>query len=194
MKTIIGLLLVLLIGFTSCDGRQSQNQALSKSIEEFKKSASIEVDVYIPETYFERVIDTTLSNGFKVKIKTYTDTDNNVLFTKIKDTINYQTFYRNYKFDISITKNNKLIYNESFNKQKVNNNFNYKKDLKSGSDLYNFDKLSVLKFIEINQNPSLKNKVQIDILYAIPDSDRHAYHALIIDENGKSNIVQLDSK
>jgi hypothetical protein len=194
MKQLLGLLLIFFIAFVSCDNRKSQRQALSESIEEFNKNASIQVDVYIPETYFERVVDTTLNNGFRVTIKTYTDTKNNVLFTKIKDTINYQTFYRNFKFEISVLNNNELIYYECFNKKKANNYFKIKNGLNSRSNSHNFEKLSVLKSIDINHNPSHKNKVQIDVLYTIPDSNKSVAHAIIIDEYGKYNIVQLDIK
>ena len=117
---------------------------------------------------------------------------NSVLFTKIKDTINYQTNYRNYKFDISVTKDNKLIYSESFDKRKIDDVFNYKSNLASGSTLYNFDKLAVLKSIEVNDDPSYTNMVLIDILYAIPESDRFAQHTLFINEIGKSNVLQVN--
>ncbi len=194
MRTIFGLLLILIIGFTSCDGRKTQNQALSESIEEFKKSASLEVNVYVPETYLELEVDTLLSNGYLVKIKTYSDMSDSVLFTKIKDTTNYQTHYRNFKFNISVSKDDKLIYNESFDKKKVNKAFNYKANLVSGSKLYNFDKLSVLKSIQVNDDPSYTNMVLIDIIYAIPETDRYASHTLFIDEKGKSNSVQVELK
>lgn len=194
MRNIIGVLLILVIGLTSCEGRKSQSQALSESIDEFKKSASLEVDVYVPETYLEHRVDTTLSNGYKVIIKTYSDEENNVLFSKIKDTINYQTFYRNYKFDISITKNGQLIYNESFDKPRVNKDFNYNFNKYSCSNLRDFDKLSVLKSIQVNDDLSLKNVVGIDIIYAIPESDKYGYHTLFIDEKGKSNIIQNELK
>jgi len=194
MRTIFGLFLILIIGFTSCDGRISQNHALLESIEEFKKNVSFETNVYIPETYLELEVDTLFSNGYRVKIKTYSDMYNSVLFTKIKDTINYQTHYRNYKFDISVTKDDKLIYNASFDKKKVNKTFNYGANLVTGSNLYGFDKLAVLKSIQVNDDPSYTNVVLIDILYAIPETDRYASHTLFINKKGKSKIVQVDVK
>ena len=194
MRNILVVLLVLLLGFTSCEGRKSQNQALSESINEFKKSASLEVDIYVPETFLEHEVDTTLSNGYHVKIKTYTDEENNVLFSKIKDTINYQTYYRNYKFDISVLKEGELIYHESFDKQRVNKDFKYNSNFYSDSLLHNFDKLAVLKSIQFNDDSSIKNSVGIDIIYGIPESDRYASYTLFIDNNGKSNIVQIEVK
>ena len=63
MKNLFALLLILIIGLTSCEGRKTQNQALAESINEFKKNTSLEVKNYIPEQYLERSIDTTLSNN-----------------------------------------------------------------------------------------------------------------------------------
>lgn len=194
MKKVLGLLLLFAIGFTSCEGRKTSRQALSESIEEFKKNINFETSVYIPKTYLEHEVDTLMSNGYRVKIKTYSDMASSVLFTKIKDTINYQTYYRNFKFDISVTKDNKLIYSERFDKQKVNKIFNYNANLVSGSPLYNFDKLAVLKSIQVNDDPSYKNRVLIDILYAIPETDRFASHTLSINENGEWNSEQVEIK
>ncbi len=40
----------------------------------------------------------------------------------------------------------------------------------------------------------MKNSVGIDIIYGIPESDRYASYTLFIDDNGKSNIVQIEVK
>lgn len=192
MKKGLIVLLLLIIGFTSCEGRRTPKQALSESIEEFRNTATVEVDVFIPDTYDEREVDTTLSNGYRIKIKTFVDKEHNVLFSKIKDTINYQTYYRNYKFTIDVFKNNKLIYSEEFNKPRVNKDFNYNNEDITASKLYNFDKLAVLKSIQVKDHPLPKNKVGIDVLYAIPESDRYALHTIWIDEKGKSNITQVE--
>ncbi|MGJ8550057.1 hypothetical protein [Winogradskyella wichelsiae] len=194
MKHLLGLFIITVIGFTSCEGKKSQQQALSESIEEFKKTVNFETHVYIPDTYLEREVDTLISNGYRVKIKTFADMSNSVLFSKIKDTINYQTHYRNFKFDITIFKNDKLIYQENFNKEKVNKAFNYNPNLASGSDLYNFDKLAILKSIQVNDDPTYSNMVAINILYAIPESNRSASHTLFVNSKGKSNIVQIEVK
>ena len=194
MKNYLIFLIIIVIGFTSCENRKSKSQALSESVKEFKKTVNLETNVFIPDTYFEHEVDTLISNGYRVKIKTYTDMSNSVLFSKIKDTINYQTYYRNFKFDITVSKNEKVIYQENFNKEKVNKAFNYNPNLVEGSDLYNFDKLAILKSIQVNDDPTYQNMVVIDILYAIPESDKSASHTLFINSKGKSNIVQIEVK
>jgi len=191
MRNLLGLLLIFVIGLMSCEGRKTQKQALSEGIEVFKKEASLEVALYQPETYAEREVDTLLSNGYRIKIKTSTDMENNVLFTKIKDTVNYQTYYRNYKFKISVEKEGKVIYNESFNKARANKALNYSANYAPGSLLYDFDRLAVLKSIQIDDDLSIKNGIAIDIMYAIPETNKYASHRLFIDEKGTSNIINL---
>lgn len=192
MKHFLGLLFIITNAFTSCEGRKTSHQALAESIEEFKKTASLEVDVFIPESYSEKEVDTVLHNGFKVKIKTFTDLEHSVDFSKIKDTINYQTHYRNFKFEISIINNDKVIYNEHFNKERVNKDFNKSNNTKEGLISPNFDKLAVLKSIQINDDPSLINNVKIDILYTIPESDKHFGFTLVVDDKGRSNILHVN--
>lgn len=192
MRNILGLLLFTILGFISCEGRITKNQALAKDIEEFNKTVSVQIDVYKPESYTERQVDTTLSNGFRVKIKAYTDMDNSVLFTKIKDTINYQTYYRNFKFDILVEKDNKIIYNKSFDKQKANTAFNFNANLLKGSDLYNFDKLAILNAIQVDDDPSYTNTVAIDVMYAIPETDKVSHHKILINDKGESNFIQTE--
>ncbi len=192
MRNILGLLLIIVLAFTSCEGRITKNQALAKDIEEFNKTVSVQIDVYKPESFTERQVDTTLSNGFRVKIKAYTDMDNSVLFTKIKDTVNYQTYYRNFKFDILVEKNNKVIYNKSFDKQKANKAFNFNSNLLKGSELYNFDKLAILNAIQLDDDPSYTNTVAIDVMYAIPETDKVSHHKILINDKGKANFIQTE--
>lgn len=191
MRYVIGILIVMVLGFTSCDGRKTKNQALNESVDNFKKSVTIQVDEFVPEKYAEREVDTTLFNGFKIKIKHYTDMDNSVLFSKIKDTINYQTYYRNFKFDVMVEKDNKFIYKKSFNKTEANKILGYEPNLNRSSPFYNFEKLSVLQSIKVNYDITSTNEVAIDIVYAIPNTNKKALHQLIIDEHGKANFVHI---
>ena len=194
MKHLLGLLIIITISVTSCEGRKTKSQALSESIQKFNKTVNFETNTFIPETYLEQEVDTLMSNGYRVKIKTYADMSNAVQFSKIKDTINQQTHYRNFKFDVTVLKDDKQIYNESFDKQKVNKAFNFDANFVAGSELYNFNTLAVLKSIHVNDDPTYTNMVLIDIMYAIPESDRYASHTLFIDHKGKSNIVQVEVK
>lgn len=191
MRKLVGLLLLLIIGFTSCEGRKTSQQALSESIEEFKKKVNLETHVYIPGDYMEHEVDSILSNGFRVKIKTYADMERSVRFSIIKDTVNYQTHYRNFKFDIRVEKEGQLIYEETFDKLKVNKTLGYSDDLSSNSPFYNFSSSAVLKSLSLDEENSLTNEIHINLMYAIPETDKFAMHTLSINEDGSSNVIHV---
>ncbi|GGI57293.1 hypothetical protein [Winogradskyella haliclonae] len=192
MKNGLYFILILVIGFTSCEGRKSQRKALTESISSFKKDNTIKINEFIPETYFEHRIDTILSNGFRVKIQTSTDMINQVVFTKTKDNIDYVNNYRNFNFNVTIEKNGKKLFDESFNKQKVNDLFGYSSDIDSEEPIHDFNTLALLKSIHLNEELSVKNdSIYIDIAYAIPNEDYIDWHTLKIDKHGKSNFIQL---
>jgi len=191
MRNVLGIFLILVIGFTSCEGRKTSNQALSESIEEFKKDVTLQIDVYEPETYIEREVDTLLSNGYHVKIKTYTDLDNSVLFTKIKDTINYQIYYRNFKFDILVEKDGKLIYQEHYDKSRINKALGYSSNINSSIPTHNFNKSATLKSIQIDDELSTNKAIFIDIAYTIPNTEFIDWHKLKINSKGQAKFVTL---
>lgn len=190
MRTLLGLLIVVILGFTSCEGRKTQSQALAEDIEEFKKNVSIEIDVYKPESYIEREVDSLLNNGYRVKIKTYTDMENSILFTKIKDTINYQTYYRNFKFDILVEKDGKTIFNKNFNKDKIKTILKY--DPSSDIKMKDFDELAILKSVELNDDFPYSESIKIEIMYAIPETNKQSLHVLSIDDKGQMKIERKE--
>jgi hypothetical protein len=192
MKNLLGLFLILVIALTSCEGRKTQSQALSEDIEEFKKEITFEVAIYKPETYMEREVDTLLHNGYSVKIKTYADMDNTVLFTKIKDTINYQTHYRNFKFDILVEKDGQSIYQAHFDKKKINTLLEFDSETKSSNTNHDFENLGILKSIDVNNELPLSDSVKIDIMYAVPETDKMALHSLSIDNKGLLKVERVE--
>ncbi|WP_299117158.1 hypothetical protein [uncultured Winogradskyella sp.] len=191
MKKLLGLLVILIIGFTSCEGRKTQGQALSEDIEDFKNEVKIEKVIYKPANYVEREVDTLLYNGYRVKIKTYSDMDNTVLFTEIKGTVNYQTYYRNFKFDILVEKDGKRIYNEHFDKNKINTLLEFNSATEPNNK--DFDKLGILKSIEIDDNLSFPDRIKIDIMYAVPETDRTSLYSLFINKKGIVNVDRIEN-
>lgn len=182
----LSFVLIVIIAFTSCEGRKTKSQALSEDIEEFRKTVTVEIPVYEPESYMEREVDTLLHSGYRVKIKTFSDMENTVRVTQIKDTINYQTYYRNFKFLISVEKNGKTIYNDQFDKKRVNKLFRFENP--ESSDLKDFNELGVLKSIEFNENYSTSESIEIDIMYAIPNTNKVTLHTIIINDEGLMHI------
>lgn len=193
MKYFFIILVVSIAFFTSCDGKERAYKNNNEKINDSNLSQSyFEQVTYIPENSFKQEVDTILGNGFHVKIKTYTDLNNNVTFTKTQDTFKNIDHYRNFKFDLFVEKEGKIIYNESFDKEKANKLLGYKNDFPEESPYHNFNDLAVLKSIEVDDEPKLKDKVLIDIVYAIPESNRYAVHTLFINEDGITNVVHVE--
>ncbi len=186
MRKFLFIFLLLVLAFTSCEGRKNKAQAFTEDIEEFSKKVIIEIPIYEPEAYMERKIDTLFQNGYRVSINTFTDMNNTVLFTKIKDTINYQTYYRNFKFRILIEKHGKLIYDNTFDKNRINDLLNFNN--LNASELKDFDELAILKSIELSKTQPLSEHIEIDIMYAIPNTNKISLHTLYINEEGLLNV------
>lgn len=184
MKKLLLIFIIGFIGFTSCDGRKSHNKTLVESIKD-----SFDVDIYKPEGFVERDVDTLISNGFRVRIKTFVDSTRQVTYNKTEDKINHKTHYKNFKFEILVEKEGKLIYKDSFDKPKANKVFGFRADFVRDSPFYNFDKLAVLKSIEVDDEPSFKDRVMIKFIYAIPETDRYTDETLFINEDGSTNVV-----
>jgi hypothetical protein len=187
MRIIIGILLILILGFTGCEGRKTKSQALKAAVASFNKKVTIEIPVYKPATYAESSVDTVFSNGYRVKIKTYTDMENSVLFTKIKDTINYQTYYRNFKFNVFVQKKGRLIYNQHFDKHKIHEILQSNSTSMLEFEDFN-DDLAILKSIELNRNNPNADHIEVDIIYSIPNTNKDALYTMIIFDNGTMNL------
>jgi hypothetical protein len=122
MKTTLGLTLVLIIGITSCNGRKNSNLALAQSIEEFKTKNAIESVSYLPKNYREQSQDTTLSNGFKIKTRTFTNMNDSVVKSVIRDTITYKKLHREVNALVTIFFNDKQVFEKTITKDFLTHN------------------------------------------------------------------------
>lgn len=191
MKNVLFLLAIVFLVFVGCDGKDRVHLTNSEILKEHKLLDSFSEKVkYIPEQYSEVVTDSLYDNGFRVKIKMYTDLDRDVLFTKTEESITYKEHYRNFKFDILIEKNNSIIYQKSFDKDIINKELAvFSNNIPKSSLYFNFGKLAVLKYIEVDYEPSLKNMIIINFMYAIPNTDRYSTHSLIVNDKGNGTII-----
>ena len=142
-----------------------------------------ETVTYIPEKYSETEIDTTMSNGFRVFIKTYTDMESSVLNEVKQDTIIHKNYFRNSKINIEIAKNGKLLFNENFEKD-----FFIKKYPDNNKSLEN----SVLQLVWLDDNRYNENKVYIKIAFCIPDSEICFDYDLTVNGDGSYSIKETD--
>jgi hypothetical protein len=181
MKKILGLLIILIVGFTSCEGRKTQRQALSEDIEEFKKDTIFEEVSYTPKNYNEVIIDTLLTNGFKVKIKIFSDMDNSALLEEVKKgNTFYKKYYREHVSQLEIFYNNKLLVSKKINKSLFKN--------KKEDDFWN---KAILGAVTINELRSLENELTLNIYYCIPESEICKDFVMVYDEKGKYTIEEL---
>ena len=181
MNKLLYLLLVA-ITFVSCDGRQRKHKTNTEVLVENKLLDSFsEKTSFFPETYAEVITDTILSNGYSVRIKTYTNMQNNVLKTFNKNTITYKHFYRTLVSEISVTKNNHIVFKKNIDttyfEQSSPNNKTYKNHITNS--IY----IDQLKSIE-------SNKVVLVASLAVPNAKNEDLFNIVIDENGVFKIIK----
>lgn len=174
------LIFIILISFAiiSCDGRSKiykSNQEILKEhglYEAFSKHTN-----YIPESYLETTTDTILSNGYKIKIKSYTDMNNSLLNSYTKNNIQHKNYYRNINTQITIVKNNEEILSKLINKETI---IEFDKSLEKR--IHNKTILGVW----VNEYASLiYNRVIIDVLFVEPETNKNINYSLEFDLQGK---------
>lgn len=119
MKLLSFLLIIVTITtFSACDGRDRMHMSAQEVLQENQLLDSFSENItYIPETYSEVVTDTLLSNGFRIKIKTYTDMQNGIIDSvMVKDAITTKTIKREFLSEVTVFKDNKEIFVKTINK------------------------------------------------------------------------------
>jgi hypothetical protein len=186
MKKLLPFLAVLfLIAFTNCDGKDRASKNNKEKIENSDLSSSFFEHVnYFPKKYVEVITDTILSNGFTVRIKTFSDMENKILITKKTDTITQKNYYRNWVSELQVSfKSNVLLI------KTIDNSFlqNIKTIKETG--------LSMLQFtnIYVNQNKSLQNILVLDV-YAFKANKVKAFTKLeiVIDKKGNYTLQEIE--
>ncbi len=180
MNKLYVLILIIFIAFLSCDGRDRVFKTNEEILIENKLLDSFSESIkYFPETYSEVETDTILNNGFKVKIKTYTDMNSSVLIEFTQDTINYKRFYREFLSNIIVRYNNDKVFEEKINVDFLAKNSIESKDFLNGK--------VILKNIRmLNQMES--DNVVIDIWCWKIDTEIFLPLQLIIDKKGKFTL------
>jgi hypothetical protein len=126
-----------------------------------------------------------LSTGYRVKVKTSTDAFDDVLVTRIKDSINYQTHYRKFVLDIELEKNAKVFFSKKFTRDLIN-----KQLLESGVILNDFDNY-VLYAHQLSYEDSNEQQIVLNLVYKIPESEEtYAFH-LILQPNGQIQLKPI---
>lgn len=184
MNKLIILIILTFVSFISCDGRDRKHKTNEEVLKESKILDSFSENIqYIPDTYTEVVTDTILNSGFRVKIKTYTEMQDNVLNEFTIDTIKYRFHYRNYTGKLNIFYKSALIFEETIDKSYL-----YKNKDKEFWDS------AIMGGISIDEHNSTNNEVHISILYCIPESEICKDFKLIIDKKGDNTLKELETE
>jgi len=177
------VLILLCIALVNCDGRDRVFKTTEEALIENKLLDSFSESIkYFPEHYSETETDTILSNGFKVKIKTITDMENNYLDEFKQDSITHKHYYRDLKSIITIT-HNKVVFEEQIDKDFI---------LNLDSEFESLAKESVLSNVWLDQEKSLSNSNStINILYCKPETDWCTFFRLIVDKDGQFSLQDV---
>jgi hypothetical protein len=181
-------ILVIILACVSCNGGKTKTDALKTSVEKFKDSiGTLEIEKYIPETYSETITDTILSNGFKVKIKTFTDMNQNVVNEFKQDSITFKQLYREFNAQIRIHKDNKEVINFLVNKNFIVQNdpsYNLNKEL--------YDEIIIQNVWLSEYNSTLKDKVILVVDLCKPETDNCLTFEIDIDKNGNYQVKEFE--
>lgn len=183
MNKFTALILGIIICLLSCDGREKVKR---KPIETLKEKNMIESfstrESYYPKTYSEVKTDTILSNGYTVKVNTFTDMRSSYLKQFKHDAINYKYHYRDFKAEI-VASHNSIIFNDVIDKDYI---------LKHDKSVAYFLKSSILKSVWVNQEQTVKqDKLVVNILFTQPNSNTNKMFELVIEPNGQYKLINI---
>ncbi len=172
------LLLMLVLAFVSCDGR---NRAHKSHIEVLKESRLFETFseqfIQIPEKPINITTDTILSTGLRVKIS-YSSVDNDLIVKTIKNTAT-KHYYRNFKATYLVLKDNTTIKIGSIDKNLF---YNYASP--------SFWEKAVMQYVWVDYSHTKTNSVKLNTCFVIPTTTIVKDFSLIINQNGTTQIVE----
>jgi hypothetical protein len=184
MKYSVLILCICSIACLSCSGNTTKYDSLKEAIVTFKHDNKTVKPISIfPELYAEVQNDTTLSNGYRVKIKNFTNMDKLVALPIISPFDNTQHF-REISSEITVYKNNKIIY-----KDVISNTI---------SEYFDHTKTNIKHYlnngISVDEAASLaQNKVIIITSNSVPVSRKNNYYRLSIDARGNSKLKKIEN-
>lgn len=177
--------MALFAGFIilSCNGRDKAMVSPKESLIERKLLDSFsESTKYFPEDYAEVETDTTLSNGFRVYTKTFTDMKSSVINEFKQDTISHLNYYRDNKVSLQVSKNDELVFEYLFDKTYFIRNYPKYKDYFEESNLVG---------MWLNQDYVSNNNVLLRIAFCKPETNLYLDYDLLIDTEGHYSLKEI---
>lgn len=186
MNKLIFVMLISAITIFSCDGRKTKTDSLKESVNKFKDSlGALEITEYVPEKYAEVKTDTILSNGYSIRIKTYTDMKKSVITKRKMDSITHVEHHRDWISEVKIMKNDKVIFDE-----KINNDFFLKNDIR----ISDFFKDAINTRVWIDQKESIeKDSLSLLTVFLNPENANFLIYRIKIEKEGHYSLQKLET-
>ncbi len=180
MTKVISLL-ILVLAFVSCDGR---NRVYKSNADVLKESGLWDLFseelVFIPESRTNITTDTILSTGFQIKIS-YSSTDygsiKKTVKTKNNTSITYH--YKNFKADYTVLKDNTTIKNGKIDNRLF---YNYAPP--------DFWQNAIMQYVWVDYDHDQTNSIKLNTCFVIPQTTTFKDFALIINQYGATQIIE----
>ncbi|WCO03068.1 hypothetical protein [Psychroserpens ponticola] len=183
MKKSALIILLIAIGFFSCDRRGSAREHLQNSISEFnKKHTDLDLITYYPESYTEVQTDSIISNTFRVSIKNYSRMDAQILMSS--ETTDKKTkikYHRIFESEINIALVSKNILSTTINAEDFKNTLQ--------SEFWNN---ATLEHVWVNQETSNTNEVNLGISFLNPKNKAYKLYELVVTADGKQDLNLIE--
>ena len=183
MRYFIVLISVIAIIFCGCSGRTTKQEALKKAVVDFKAILPLENTItYVPETYTEIKTDTSMANGYRVYIKNYVLMEAPGIAQKIANTQNKTYHFRQFASEITVYKQDKLIFNDVIDVAFFKNHIP-----KNNTTPY------LYKGITLDELSSLEHgAIYLTATCTSPATLHELIFGIAIDANGKLNTKQIN--
>lgn len=177
MRALLIFIFAITLANVGCDGRDNVFKTNKEILKKHNLYESFSERItYIPERYSETITDTIMSNGFNVKIKSYTDMDESVLKDFSKNDIHYKNYHRNIKALVSIEKSNRNIVSTLITKQLF---------LEYDSTLNSVLKNKEIRGVWLDEYASIvQNKIILNVQLREPETNNQINFMLGFDDEG----------
>ncbi len=183
MKHLLLFIVLIGLGFTSCEGRRSHHESLNKSIKEFKEKSTVQATRFIPETLNKVVTDTVMSNGKHVRLKAFTDMENSIVKTsKEQDNIILKKYYREVITQVTIIDKGRVLFRQTIDKSLI---------LKNDISRASFINASTCIGIWLDEFKSLGSDTVLLTTYLEPETQEKAHYNIIIKPSGDFHIIPV---
>ena len=173
------LLLIAITIVTSCDGR---DRALESNEERVLKSAlsttDIEIIKFVPEQYLKTVTDTLLDSKTNIQVSYYSSSNKSVI---IANNEHNETHYREFKSEIKVFKNDKLLFEDIISKSNFITNEQ------------NFWKNAVLQYVWLDDFESSDDNYKLFCSFLVPESEKYKMYSIHFNNSGEKTIKLIET-